>query len=307
MENSGNARFARYAWGVLSYNIAVVLWGAVVRATGSGAGCGNHWPLCNGAVMPQIEEMKTVVEFAHRAMTGIDGPLVLLLVIWAFRAFPKGHPARLGATLSGIFLIVEALIGAALVKLDMVAGNTSPMRGYWISMHLINTLTLLACLTLTAWWGGGRPRVRFAGPAVRPVLISAGVMLLLAVTGAIAALGDTLFPSQSLAAGFAQDLDPAASVLLKLRALHPAIAALAAAWLVFFLATTPRGQATPYVRLTAVLLGAQLAAGVVNLLLLAPVWMQIVHLLLADLLWIALVLLCAARLVEGAVKKAGYA
>lgn len=307
MGNPGNARFARYAWGVLSYNIAVVLWGAVVRATGSGAGCGNHWPLCNGAVVPQADEMKTVVEFAHRAMTGIDGPLVILLLVWAFRAFAKGHPARFGATLSAFFLVTEALIGAALVKLDLVAGNTSPMRGYWISMHLVNTLTLIACLALTAWWGNGHPRIRFKGPAARPVIISVAMVLLLAVTGAIAALGDTLFPAQSLSAGFAQDLDPTASFMLKLRALHPMIAAMAAAWLVFFLATTPRGRATGYVRMTAVLLAAQLVAGVVNLLLLAPVWMQIVHLLLADLLWIALVLLCATRLSEGSIEKVRHA
>jgi heme A synthase len=298
MENSGNARFARYAWGVLAYNIAVVLWGAVVRATGSGAGCGNHWPLCNGEVLPQAAAMKTTVEFAHRAMTGVDGPLVVLLVVWGFRAFPKGHPARLGAVLSGVFLVAEALIGAALVKLELVAGNTSAARGYWLSGHLINTMTLIACLALTAWWGGGQPRTRFAGPAARSSAISIGVVLLLAVSGAIAALGDTLFPSQSLTAGFAQDLDPAASVLLRLRAFHPMLAALAAAWLVFFGVTTPRGPATGYARAMMTLLAAQLAAGLVNLLLLAPVWMQIVHLLLADLLWISLVLLCARRLGE---------
>ena len=304
MEQSGNARFARFAWGVLAYNIAVVLWGAVVRATGSGAGCGNHWPLCNGDVLPQSAAMQTMVEFTHRAMTGIDGPLVLLLVVWAFRAFPKGHAARLGAVVSGVFLVTEALIGAALVKLELVAGNTSPARGYWISLHLINTLTLIAALALTAWWGGGQPRARFAGPAARPSAISIGVVLLLAVSGAIAALGDTLFPSRTLIAGLRADLEPAANVLLKLRVLHPMIAALAAAWLVFFGVTTPRGPATGLARAMMTLLAAQVVAGVVNLLLLAPVWMQIVHLLLADLLWISLVLLCARRLAgESAVQK----
>ena len=287
----------------LSYNIAVVLWGAVVRATGSGAGCGNHWPTCNGEVIPQAPAIQTVVEFTHRAMTGLDGPLVILLVVWAFRAFAKGHAARWGAVVSGVFLVTEALIGAALVKLELVAGSTSPARGYWISLHLLNTLTLLAALALTAWWGGGRPRARFAGPAAKASAISIGAVLVLAVSGAIAALGDTLFPSTTLIAGLSADLDPAANVLLKLRVLHPMIAALAAAWLVFFGVTTPRGPSTGLSRAMLTLLGAQLAAGVANLLLLAPVWMQIVHLLLADLLWISLVLLCASRLGEGAVEK----
>jgi heme A synthase len=301
MEQPGNARFARYAWGVLLYNIAVVLWGAVVRATGSGAGCGNHWPSCNGEVIPQAPAIQTVVEFTHRAMTGLDGPLVLLLVVWAFRAFAKGHAARLGAIVSGVFLVTEALIGAALVKLELVAGSTSPARGYWISLHLVNTLTLLAALALTAWWGGGHARARFAGPAARASAISIGAVLVLAVSGAIAALGDTLFPSTTLIAGLSADLDPAANVLMKLRVLHPMIAALAAAWLVFFGVTTPRGASTGLSRAMLTLLGAQLAAGVLNLFLLAPVWMQIVHLLLADLLWISLVLLCASRLGESKV------
>jgi heme A synthase len=307
MEQSGNARFARYAWGVVAYNILVILWGAVVRVTGSGAGCGNHWPSCNGEVLPQSPAMHTLIEFTHRAMTGLDGPLVLLLVVWAFRAFPNRHPARRGALFAGAFLVTESLIGAALVKFDYVANNASSGRGWWLSIHLINTLMLIASMALTAWWGGGRPRVRVAGRTAWMAGISVAVVLLLGVTGAIAALGDTLFPAQSLAAGFAQDLDSGAHIFLRLRAIHPMLAALAAAWLAFFALTTRRGPATGYARALAVVLVAQLAAGVSNLVLLAPAWLQIVHLLLADLLWIALVLLCAARLSsEGAVEKVGH-
>src|SRR5947209_8652491 len=156
MEKSGDRRFTWFAWGVLAYNIPVVLWGAYVRASGAGAGCGNHWPLCDGEVIPHSAGAQKLIEFTHRAMSGVDVALVALLVVWAFRAFPKFHPARLGATLSAVFLFSEALIGAALVKLEHVARNPSASRGYSLSTHLVNTLTLLACLTLTAWWGSGR-------------------------------------------------------------------------------------------------------------------------------------------------------
>lgn len=295
MEKSGNPRFARYAWGVLAYNIGVVLWGAFVRATGSGAGCGNHWPQCNGEVIPRSPSIATLIEFTHRATSGIDLLLVALLLVWAWRAFPRGHAARLGAALSAIFLITEALIGAALVLLEHVASNPSAARGYSLTTHLINTLTLLACLTLTAWWAGGAPRVRIARPQVSPVAISLGLVMLMGVTGAIAALGDTLFPSRSLSAGFAQDFDPAANIFVRLRLIHPMLAALVAAWLVFFGVTSP-ATALPYSRWMLAVLTAQIAAGIANWLLLAPVWMQLLHLLLADLLWVALVLLCAVRL-----------
>ena len=118
-------RFARYAWSVLAFNVAVVLWGAFVRATGAGAGCGKHWPLCNGEMLPRSPSLNTIIEFTHRATSGIDLALVALLVFWAFRAFPRHHAVRLGATLSAVFLMSEALLGAALVLLEHVAGNPS--------------------------------------------------------------------------------------------------------------------------------------------------------------------------------------
>jgi len=291
-------RFARYAWGVLAYNVAVVLWGAYVRASGSGAGCGNHWPLCNGEVTPHSPTVATLIEFTHRATSGIDLALVAPLGVWAFRAFPRRHPARMGATLSAVFLMTEALIGAALVLLEHVAKNASAARAYSLSTHLINTLTLLAFLTLTAWWAAGKPAVPPRGRAAWMAAVSLAVVALLGVSGAIAALGDTLFPAASLAAGLAQDWDPTANIFLRLRGLHPLIAAASGAWLLFYAVSSASRR--PGVRArawtVAACLCAQLLAGVANLLLLAPVWMQMVHLLLADLLWISLVLLCASSM-----------
>jgi heme A synthase len=299
--------FARYAWAVLAYNLGVVLWGAFVRATGSGAGCGNHWPLCNGTVTQgpggAPPSAATIIEFTHRITSGIDLALVALLVVWAFRRFPRQHLVRLGAALSALFLITEALLGAALVLLQHVAKNASVSRAYSLSTHLVNTLMLLACLALTAWWSTER-----VGQAVPPALprrravwmagASLASVVVLGVSGAIAALGDTLFPASSLAAGLAQDLDPAAHIFLRLRLFHPLIAAAVAAWLPFYAvsAASRRPDIARRAWSLLALLGAQIVAGVVNLLLLAPVWMQIVHLLLADLLWITLVLLSAAVL-----------
>jgi heme A synthase len=298
MEKLGNARFARFAWGVLAYNVAVALWGAFVRATGSGAGCGNHWPLCNGMAASHSPTMATIIEFTHRVTSGIDLMLVAVLAVWAFRSFPRQHPARLGAALSVVFLISEALIGAALVLLEHVAKNASSARGYSLSTHLINTLTLLACLTLTAWWGQGRPGVRVDGRAAWLAAISLAVVMLMGITGAIAALGDTLFPASSLSAGIAQDLEPGANLFVRLRAVHPTIASLAAVWLMFYaaMAGARGGLAERYAWRLGVIIALQIAAGVINLVLLAPVWLQITHLLLAYLLWITLVMLCATML-----------
>jgi len=289
------ARFARYAWGVLVYNVAVVLWGAYVRATGSGAGCGNHWPLCNGEVVPQLASVQRLIEFSHRASSGVDTFLILGLVVWAYRAFPKHHAARLGAVLTATFLVTEALLGAMLVKFGLVENNASPARAFADAAHLVNTLTLLACLTLTVWWGSERPRLRIQGRGAWLAGISLASLVLLGITGVIAALGDTLFPSTSLQEGLARDLDTTANVLLRLRLWHPMIAGATAAWLAFY-ALTSKSRKLAWAVSGA--LAAQLFAGIINLVLLAPVWMQMLHLLLADSLWISLVMLCATNMAQ---------
>jgi heme a synthase len=282
-------RFARFAWIVLAFNVAVSMWGAFVRTSGSGAGCGNHWPLCGATLSPVFATLATVIEFLHRATSGIDVVLVAALIVWAFRAFPKGHAARLGAALSGVFLLTEALLGAALVLLGAVGNNPDPSHGYLLAVHLMNTLTLLGCLTVTGWWGAGHARVR-----LRPAAMwTLAAVMLLGVTGAIAALADTIFPATSLAAGLAQDFEPGANLFLKLRGLHPVLAAGVGTWLFLFAAAragTTRRPATAVMGLVVV----QVLAGVLNLLLLAPMGLQMVHLLLNYGVWIALVLLCVA-------------
>src|SRR5574337_582113 len=109
------SRFAKFAWGVLAYNVGVILWGAYVRATGSGAGCGGHWPTCNGQAIPMAPSVTTLIEYSHRLSSGLALILVAAMLAWAFRAYPKKHPARLGAVLSAIFIVTEALVGAGLV------------------------------------------------------------------------------------------------------------------------------------------------------------------------------------------------
>jgi len=233
--------------------------------------------------------VSTLIEFTHRAMSGLDVLAVAALVVWAWRAFPPGHLARLGAVLSAVFLATEALIGALLVKLEHVARNASVGRAYSLSAHLVNTLILLACLTLTVWWayGGRRPRpkhkmARWTVPAVL-------LFVLVGISGAIAALGDTLFPARSLVESFRLDFDPSANIFLQLRIYHPILAVAAASWLALF-AALYRGW-----RLL-ILVTLQVLAGTINVFLLAPVWMQMVHLLLADLVWIALIVHCAATM-----------
>src|SRR5688500_2735288 len=141
-----NSRFTKYAWFLVLYNMFVIVWGAVVRATGSGAGCGNHWPTCTGSILPSLEQLETVIEFVHRLTSGLDGILVIVLVVWAFRLQPVQAFVRRMAVMSLIFIIIEGGLGAALVRFELVAENSSWARAVMIGLHLLNTLILLAFL-----------------------------------------------------------------------------------------------------------------------------------------------------------------
>lgn len=297
---AGMDRLARYAWLVLAANLAVILWGAVVRATGSGAGCGSHWPLCNGELVPRAPAVETLVELAHRASSGVALLLVAGLVVWAFRARPRGHPARLGAVLSLLFILSEAAVGAALVLFELVADDKSVARALFMACHLVNTFLLLGALGLTAHWASGGPALSLRRRGTSAPALAAGLLgvLLVGTSGAVAALGDTLFPAASLAQALGQDLSATAHVLLRLRLLHPPLAVLLGLGLLLLAFQVPRERpaAAGPARAVGTLVVAQLCAGVLNVALLAPIWLQLVHLLLADLLWIALVLLAATAL-----------
>jgi heme A synthase len=296
------SRFAKYAWSVLAFNFAVILWGAYVRATQSGAGCGSHWPLCNGVVIPVAPAVETLVEYAHRLSSGLSLLLVVGLFVWAFRAYPKRGHVRLGASLSMLFIVTEALVGAGLVLFQWVARDESLGRVLAIPVHLANTFLLLASLTLTAWWasGGKRLVLKGQGPALWGLGLGLLGVLILGMTGAVTALGDTLFPSTSLGEALQQDFSSTAHILTRLRIWHPVIAISVGFYLLFLAGLLAMLHSGSQVRRPAIMLGVlficQLFAGLVNVLLLAPVWMQLIHLFLADLVWISLVLLAAGRL-----------
>ena len=289
----GLPAFTRYAWGVLAWNLVVVLWGAFVRASDSGDGCGSHWPLCNGQVIPRDPRVATIIEFTHRITTGVAFFAVVGLLAWSFYLFPRAHLVRKTVLAAFAFLLSEAALGAGLVLFRYVAADASAGRVFYLSLHLINTHILVALLALTAWFSRDPGRVpQRPAPAFLAALAAA---LLVGVSGAIAALGDTLFPASSLAEGVRQDLSATGHFLLRLRVFHPLFAVLAAAlfcWIALRAARAYSGKSAGNIALSILFLTfLQLCVGAVNVAMLAPVALQIIHLLIANLLWISLVLL----------------
>ncbi|HZB89192.1 MAG TPA: COX15/CtaA family protein [Terracidiphilus sp.] len=290
----------RFAWAVLAYFVAVILWGGLVRATGSGAGCGDHWPLCNGTVLQHSPRADTMIEFTHRITSGLSFFSAVGLLIWTFAGTVRGHLARAAAVASVAFTLIEAVIGALLVKLGLTAQSQSPLRAPYLALHLTNTLLLLASLALTAHLlGRARGYLRRDVRWVAPWGAAAGLLVVLAVgvTGSLAALGDTLFPAQSLSAALTTDFSSSSAWLLRWRWTHPAVAFLASVFLIWLLVRAARRSAYWDNRVLSavvlVLLAAQYILGVLDVALLAPVWLQIAHLLGADALWVALIVLTA--------------
>lgn len=282
----------RWAWATLAFFIIVVLEGAVVRATSSGAGCGDRWPLCNGEILPHHPRLATIIEFAHRSLTGLSSVMFLGLILWTFYATAKRHPARRAAVLAGFLLLSEALLGAVLVLRHWVLNNTSTGRVIMQSVHFTNTLLLLAATAVAAVLLGRRTEHKPLQPASKPWLwLALAATVITGATGSLAALADTIFPSPDLRTALAADFAAHSPTLIRMRWMHPAAAMLATVAAVALAAAMRRSGNGTGSKLLLVNVAAQLAIGIGDVLVLAPTWLQVLHLLSADVFWISLVVI----------------
>jgi len=294
-------RFARFARALLGYTLGVILFGAGVRITDSGAGCGQHWPSCNGEILHLPKSVATLIELTHRLTSGLSMLAVLGLLLGAFRLYPRKHAVRAAAVFSFVMIAIEALLGMLIVLMRWVVHDASFGRILALPLHLVSTALLTAALTWCAYFAAvpdaqQRPLPR----AARNLLLLAGLgILLVSATGAVTALGDTVYPVQ--ASGFAarlqEDQGLNAHLLQRMRGIHPFLAIGVAAFVAYVAMLLPGYRSSSAVsRASLALAGCillQVCAGVLNIWLSAPGPLQVVHLLLANLAWIFLVLLAA--------------
>jgi len=279
----------RVSWAFCGYLIFVILFGAWVRISGSGAGCGNHWPTCQGVVIPVEPGIKTMIEFTHRLTSGLSGLWGLGIVLWAWRSRSAALRWALGMF---FFLLVEGLIGAVLVKKELVDNDASLSRAVVISLHLVNTMLLMLCAVATAvraTGAGGR-----TGVAGRLIYAVMAALVMTNATGAVTALGDTLFPSQpalgpELIAKVKEELSASQHFLVRLRIVHPVVAALTAAIVIGVMGWLRRRMKTGWTTAAVALVGLQAVMGLANIWLAAPEWLQLAHLLGAQLVWVCVV------------------
>lgn len=300
------SRFSKFAVFNVFFTVLVILWGAVVRATGSGAGCFDHWPKCDGALIPaQFKSVEMQIEFIHRATSGMALLFTVVLGVWAFRQFAKGQAVRKAAGWSVFLMIVECLLGAALVLNKWVANDDSMNRTYVLALHHCNTALLLAALSFTAFYAINPTKatdqgLKLKGQGATAGLLVIGFVALLGaiVSGAITALGDTLFPPESTIHTIQQALNANAHFLERFRVLHPPISIAASLFLIMALPLVAQWRDDARIKkLVQMISGTvviQVVLGFVNVALKAPMWMAIVHLFVADVIWV--MLCCVAAL-----------
>lgn len=269
MNSKKYANLLFYLW---IYTLLVILWGAWVRISHSGDGCGDHWPLCSGKFIPDFIQKKTWIEYTHRLMSGTYG-LTVLFVFYriknsTFNSFTK----KLNWFLISL-MISEALLGAVLVKSQLVTTNDSLFRLVVMSFHQLNSF-LLTGITFLLYLSLKNEPQRLQIKKMKPFLF----FILLAVSGAIASLSTTLFPSISLFQGIMEDFTGNSHLFIRLRILHPALALIIASSFVYWL------YLKHYTRAALEFLLA-LGIGIITLLTLAPIYLKLTHLLIAHLLW----------------------
>lgn len=289
MTNASAKKSYSFSWFIVVYTVLVIIWGAWVRLSGSGDGCGDDWPRCNGAVIPAGAPVKTLIEYSHRLSTAVYGVLVLAQIVITRKLFATPHPARFWSWMTLLFTITEALIGRELVKAGLVNQSADVYRLLVMPLHLLNTSLLLLSTVMTAESikHGNRERARLPSPSVIRGLLIGTCLALILTSGAVAALGSHLDPSTSLVSGFSKDVSPDSHVAVRLRLLHPLLA-LATAGMVLVLSLSgvfknirlhPR-----WISLFGYTFTVAIGVGVLTLLLLSPLWLKISHLLMANVM-----------------------
>jgi heme a synthase len=291
-------RLRKWAWFLLVYTILVILWGAWVRISHSGDGCGDTWPLCNGQLVPEAARGKTWVEYGHRFTSGLYGIVVIFLFIWIQKLKTKFELTSVHRWMrwTTVFMISEALLGAKLVLFGLVNLDQSGWRVVVMSLHQLNSFLLVAfTVRFLAATFEHQYRSEWSlrvNKNIQPRFLSSPIFLmgflLIAITGAWASLSTTLFPSTSLLDGFAKDFDSASHIVLKLRGFHPVFGILIGGGLSLALYRISSGL-NVFLGRVALLCSALIATGIVvgmlTLFMLSPVPLKLVHLLLAHLLW----------------------
>lgn len=165
------ATLRRTAWAGVALTLALIVLGGVVRITGSGMGCGDSWPRCNGEWFPPLD-LPTFIEILHRWVAALVSVVVVAVAWVAWRRHRQAPLLWRPAVLALVLLVFQVVLGAITVKLELPA---------WIVIvHLVNAMLLLAAVTITALraTGGGPPLERARRHGYHGLVVATAVLSL---------------------------------------------------------------------------------------------------------------------------------
>lgn len=286
------SQYKKFAFSLLIYTVLVILWGAWVRISHSGDGCGDTWPLCHGRLIPEAERGKTWVEYGHRLMSGIYGLVVIYFWWVARKIYQPGHFARKAALATLIFTITEALLGAKLVLFKLVTTNDTPYRAFVMALHQVNSFMLTGAVALVAVAALSQAETQQPPSSKQVYRFFPWIIVVIGITGAWASLSNSLFPTENLWDGFMADFSSDSHFLIRIRGLHPVLALLGGGGLALYFWLKAQTAELQVIQKRSLQMSLLLIFGIMfgigTLLLHAPVWMKIVHLALAHSIWVVM-------------------
>lgn len=266
--------FTVLAWTAAAVTYLLIVLGAVVRITGSGMGCGDHWPLCNGRLFPPLDDIGTLIEWSHRLVAAVVSALVagLALYTWRLRrsGFPGLAPGVSRVSVMGYIalalLVVQVMLGAVTVWLELPAWS--------VVLHLGTAMLLLATLLVAARGPAlGVVGAQHAVPLLALTFVTVLFGALTANLGAAAACGG--FP---LCNG---QVFPSAGGLAHIHWIHRLLAYALAVTVTVWAIRRP----SPASRALLALVVAQVALGAATVLMGLPPGLQAAHLAVGTAVW----------------------
>lgn len=271
--------------------IGLIVFGAVVRVTDSGLGCGNHWPLCNGTIFPPLDNVTAWIEWLHRLFAVLIGAFGLAALLVAILAYRRHNRRVLIATAAAALLFfVQSMLGALVVVLDLPPT--------FVTLHLGTAMLLLGALIAATFLATYQPvaALRHAPDRFSSLVhLTTALSLVIILTGALvrgsgATLACTTWP---LCDGAVLPVDQGQWAMIHM--FHRLAVAAFGITMLFLIWQAFRMRSQPAVRRLATaagmvyLLQAGVGAGFVFSSA-APVWGAL-HVLFASVTWALLVLL----------------
>jgi heme A synthase len=286
--------FRRLAVWTAVITYLLIIWGGIVRVTGSGNGCGtsDQWPLCHGSLLPAWQ-LNTLIEFTHRWLATVCTVLVIVLTVATWVWHRHQRKILVGTSVAAGLFVVQIGLGALTVETNLPGGV--------VMLHLANALLLFAVLIYVAvvatTVGTSRQSPGFgsaANAAVKtPVVIAVVATYVVALSGAFLVATNSTGGCSSwplCGSGFSIPTTQSATINVAHRVIAGIVVIMLGGLMAVIRKRRSGDRAVAFGTMAVnLLLVLQVAAGALDAIFNLPAGLSALHIALASLLWGAVV------------------